>query len=184
MVVFLVGFMGAGKSTVGRALAKAMGWQFEDLDDRIERRERQTVAEIFRNSGESGFRRAEHAALQEILLESRAPGGRVIALGGGAFAQQKNVRLLAAAEALTVFLDASKAELWRRCCEQAAEQKINRPLMSNMDDFCKLYQQRQPHYSKASLTQSTDNKSVAQVVKEIMKSLALTKNLPGESSQQ
>ena len=56
----LVGFMGAGKTTVGRMLGAQLGWRFEDLDDRIERRERRTVTEIFRDSGESSFRRAEH----------------------------------------------------------------------------------------------------------------------------
>ena len=62
--VFLVGFMGAGKSSVGRALGQRLNWIFEDLDDRIQAREGRTVAEIFRDSGESEFRRAEHAALR------------------------------------------------------------------------------------------------------------------------
>jgi len=61
--VFLVGFMGAGKSSVGRALGQRLNWVFEDLDDRIEAREGRCVVEIFRDSGESEFRRAEHAAL-------------------------------------------------------------------------------------------------------------------------
>ena len=65
--VALVGFMGAGKSSVGRALSEQLGWMFEDLDERIERRERRKVAEIFRESGEAGFRKAEHAALRELL---------------------------------------------------------------------------------------------------------------------
>ena len=59
--------MGAGKSSVGRALGQRLNWIFEDLDDRIEARERRTVAEIFRDSGELEFRRAEHAALQQVL---------------------------------------------------------------------------------------------------------------------
>jgi len=58
--VILVGFMGAGKSSVGRVLAEHLGWTFEDLDDRIERRERRKVTEIFRDAGEAGFRHAEH----------------------------------------------------------------------------------------------------------------------------
>ena len=65
--VFLVGFMGAGKSSVGAALGRRLNWIFEDLDDRIERRERRTVAEIFRESGEPAFRRAERSALQDVL---------------------------------------------------------------------------------------------------------------------
>ncbi len=63
--------MGAGKSSVGRALGQQLNWLFEDLDDRIQAREGRTVAEIFRDSGEAEFRRAEHAALQHVLQEKR-----------------------------------------------------------------------------------------------------------------
>src|SRR5262249_6652771 len=58
--IFLVGFMGAGKTTVGQALALQLGWPFEDLDDRIQAREKRTIEQIFRESGEAEFRRAEH----------------------------------------------------------------------------------------------------------------------------
>jgi len=67
--VFLVGFMGAGKTSVGRALVQRLNWIFEDLDVRIQAREGRTLAEIFRDAGESEFRRAEHAALQHVLEE-------------------------------------------------------------------------------------------------------------------
>ncbi len=91
--VFLVGFMGAGKTSVGRALSRRLGWDFEDLDDRIQAREQRTIDEIFERSGEAYFRRAEHEALRELIVGlSSSP--RVIALGGGAFAQAHNARLL------------------------------------------------------------------------------------------
>jgi len=77
--------MGAGKSSVGRALGQRLNWIFEDLDDRIQAREGRTVAEIFRDSGESEFRRAERAALQDVLRELTGGGFRIVALGGGAF---------------------------------------------------------------------------------------------------
>ena len=64
--VFLVGFMASGKSTVGPELARRLGWDFVDLDSRIEARERISVPEIFRVGGESGFRRAENHALQHL----------------------------------------------------------------------------------------------------------------------
>ena len=86
--------MGAGKSSVGRALGERLNWVFEDLDDRIEAREGRTVAEIFRDSGESEFRRAEHAALEHVLHELRGGVARIVALGGGAFAQKENAALL------------------------------------------------------------------------------------------
>src|SRR5271167_3388526 len=100
--VFLVGFMGAGKSSVGRALGQRLNWLFEDLDDRIQQRERRTVAEIFRDSGETAFRQAEHAALKQVMEDLRGAGTRIIALGGGAFAQPENAALLKAAGVPTV----------------------------------------------------------------------------------
>jgi len=65
--VILVGFMGAGKTSVGRALGGRLGWRFQDLDERVQAREGRSVADIFRESGETEFRRAEHAALRELL---------------------------------------------------------------------------------------------------------------------
>ena len=88
--------MGAGKSSVGRELGQRLNWLFEDLDDRIEAREGRTVAAIFRDSGEPAFRRAEHAALQQVLEELRGGSSKIIALGGGAFVQKENAVLLQA----------------------------------------------------------------------------------------
>ncbi|MGC1371806.1 MAG: shikimate kinase, partial [Candidatus Sulfotelmatobacter sp.] len=117
--ILLIGFMGAGKSTVGRCLAKRLGWAFEDLDDRIEERQQRKVHEIFRESGEAEFRVAERAALQELLSEVRDGARKVVALGGGAFVQRENAKLIEDAAPATVFLDASLNELWRRCREQS-----------------------------------------------------------------
>ena len=91
--VFLVGFMGSGKSSVGQELARRLGWDFVDLDARIESREGQTVPEIFRDRGEAGFRLAETSALGDLLSEP-LERNRVVALGGGAFAVERNRELL------------------------------------------------------------------------------------------
>lgn len=91
--VFLVGFMGAGKTSVGRALGAMLGWPFEDLDERIQKREGRSIENIFRESGEAAFRQAEHSALRE-LLSGPAKSQCVVALGGGAFAQEENTALL------------------------------------------------------------------------------------------
>ena len=147
--VFLVGFMGAGKSSVGRALGQRLDWTFEDLDDRIERREKRTVAEIFRALGEPSFRKAEQAALVEVLKEVRGEA-RVVALGGGAFVQKENATRLKAAGVPTVFLDAPVEELWQRCRKQAGELGAERPLLRSMEGFCELYETRRRSYSKAS----------------------------------
>ncbi|MFZ1008309.1 MAG: shikimate kinase, partial [Candidatus Sulfotelmatobacter sp.] len=148
--------MGAGKSSVGRAMGKLLGWGFEDLDERIELRERRTVAEIFRDSGEAAFRRAEHAALKELLKELRSGTEKVVALGGGAFVPIRNAALIEAEDVPTVFLDASVEELWQRCGEQAERQGVERPLLSGyVEKFRELYEARRPHYLKARHRQET-----------------------------
>ena len=173
--VFLVGFMGAGKSSVGRVLGQRLNWIFEDLDDRIEAREGRTVAEIFRDSGESEFRRAEQAALQHLLRELRGGGARIIALGGGAYVQKENAALLRASSLPTVFLDAPVEELWQRCCTQASETGAERPLLRSMEEFRKLYEIRRRGYSKASLQIQTGNRSVETIVAQIAETLGLKK---------
>jgi shikimate kinase len=175
--VFLVGFMGAGKTSVGRALSLHLGWRFEDLDDRIQARERQTVPEIFQNSGEAGFRQAERAALRDLLVEIESgPPPRVAALGGGAFVQEEIASLLAEQGAVTVFLDAPADELWRRCGSDAVE----RPLRREEPEFRRLYEARRPRYLRASLRVDTDGKTIKQIVREIAGGLSLDDRVSGE----
>ena len=174
--IVLIGFMGAGKSSVGRALGEQLGWTFEDLDERIERRERRKVPEIFRDSGESAFRRAEHTALRELLSELRAGAERVVAVGGGAFAQVHNAALLKAGGVPAVFLDAGVEELWRRCTQQAERQGIERPLLGSLESFRELYEARRPHYLKASFRQETSGKSVEEIAAEVVQALGLDRS--------
>ncbi|HEV2398960.1 MAG TPA: shikimate kinase [Candidatus Sulfotelmatobacter sp.] len=173
--VFLVGFMGAGKSSVGRALGQSLNWLFEDLDDRIERREHRSIAEIFRKSGESAFRQAEHEALREVLQELRRGGTRVIALGGGAFVQSNNAVLLKAAGVPTVFLDAPVEELWQRCCRQATESGTDRPLLRSQDQFRELHRDRRKSYRKASVRIETGGRPIDDIAAEIVRKLRLKK---------
>ena len=186
--VFLVGFMGAGKTTVVRALGLRLNWLFEDLDERIERRERRTVAEIFRDSGESAFRRAEHEALRELIEELRGGSARIIALGGGAFVQEDNASLLRSSPVTAVFLDAPADELWARCQTQAHagnnnavknnavknnKDQIERPLLKDRDQFHELYKARRKHYAQASFTIQTGGRDVESVAAEIEERLGL-----------
>jgi len=173
--VFLVGFMGAGKSSVGRALGQRLNWVFEDLDDRIEAREGRTVAEIFRDSGESEFRRAERAALEHVLRELRGGGARIVALGGGAFVQNENAALLKRSGVPTVFLDAPVEDLWQRCCTQARETGAERPLLRSMEQFRELYEMRSRSYSNASLKIQTGSRAVETIAAEIADTLGLRK---------
>ena len=172
-MVFLVGYMGAGKSTVGRVLARRLNWAFEDLDDRIALREGRSVAEIFRHSGEAGFRRAERAALLQALQEARDGTAKVIALGGGAFVQPENAARLKAAGVPTVFLDAPLEELWQRCQKQASELTAERPLLATRGRFDELYQTRLRSYLKASLRVDTRGRSIAEVAEQLLKALEL-----------
>ena len=164
--VFLVGFMGAGKTSVGRALSRRLGWDFEDLDDRIQAREQRTIEEIFERSGEAYFRRAEHEALRELIVGlSSSP--RVIALGGGAYAQARNARLLTEQGLLTIFLDAPIEELFRRCQQEPVE----RPLRRDLQQFRELNEQRRPSYLKAALRIETSGKDIEMVAAEAARCL-------------
>ena len=171
--LFLVGFMGAGKTSVGRTLAQRLNWAFEDLDERIERREGRTVPHIFRDSGELEFRRAEHAALKEVLEEIRCGAVKIVAVGGGAFVQESNAALLKAAQVPTVFLDAPVEELWHRCCQQASEDGTERPLLRSIDQFRQLYEVRRASYVRASLGVQTERRTLDEIASEIVEMLGL-----------
>jgi shikimate kinase len=155
--------MGAGKTSVGRALARRLHWHFQDLDDLIEQRENKTIAEIFATAGESAFREAEAAALRELLQESAAAGDLVLALGGGAFVQPQNRTMLEQAGAVTVLLEAPLEELRRRC---HSERRV-RPLAQQEERFAELFALRRGHYELASLRVHTEDKSIEQVAAEI-----------------
>jgi len=166
--VFLVGFMGAGKTSVGRALSKRLEWSFEDLDDLIQSREGRSIEAIFLHCGEAEFRRMEHAALQ-VMVAKLSSGPRIIGLGGGAFVQPANMDLLERTGVPTVFLDAGVEELWRRCQEQA----IGRPLQRDERQFRELYERRRSEYLKASIRVDTAGKSVEIVAEEVVTRLGL-----------
>lgn len=162
--------MGAGKTSVGRALAQQLNWFFQDLDDCIVQLEGRTIAEIFRDSGEDAFRQAEHAALRQVLQDLQNGSGRVVALGGGAFAQKRNLRLLRGRA--VVFLDASAEELWSRCRRQAAESGTERPLLKSMNQFRKLYEARRKAYLQAAMTIQTSGRDVQAIASDIAERLA------------
>jgi shikimate kinase len=155
--------MGAGKTTAGRALAKSLRWNFLDLDDVIEQRERKSVAEIFALLGEPAFRQMESEALTALLQDQQAGCDLILALGGGAFVQKQNRDALNSADAITVLLEAPLEELRRRC---QAEQKA-RPLAQQDARFNELFAARRADYALARFTVQTLGKSVEQVTAEI-----------------
>ena len=150
--------MGAGKSTIGRRLAKKLGWKFIDLDEEIERREKRTIAEIFSKDGEPHFRNLERLCLKDVSASSKT----VIALGGGAFIDPEN-RATAEKTGLTVWLKASFSQL-------AGRVKIDgtRPNFADKDKAEQLYQTRQPSYALAKLHVSTDEGTPDSAADEII----------------
>jgi shikimate kinase len=168
VAVALVGFMGAGKTTVGQALASRLGWSFNDLDRLIERKDGRTIEQIFQVSGEPAFRRIEQESLKEALDALQA-GPSVLALGGGAFTHQENHRLLAEANVAVVFLDAPVEELFRRC-EQPG---VVRPLRRDLKQFRELYEARCPSYGNSVLKVPTGGKDIPSIVEEIISGLNL-----------
>ncbi len=171
-VVFLTGFMGAGKTTVGRALAACLGWRFVDLDECIVSQAGCSIADLFRDAGESFFRHAETAALRALVAELRQAPGAVVALGGGAFVESENAKLLAEFGAPVVFLDAPVAELRRRCSRTADM----RPLYADENHFRQLYEARRSGYMKAGVRVDTAEKTVPEVAAEVAQRLGLGEN--------
>lgn len=161
-MIFLLGFMGCGKTTVGALLARQLGWPFIDLDATLEAGQGMSIREIFDRLGEPFFREIEHAALREASRSQPA----VIALGGGTFVQEPNLEFIRSTEGTTVWLDCPIEELEQRC------QGIhNRPLFRNAVTFRQLYAQRLPYYQLADYRVLTGGKAPEEVADDILRLL-------------
>jgi shikimate kinase len=160
--------MGAGKTSVGKALASRLGWRFLDLDDLIETGTGRKIADIFRESGEAAFRQAEAAALRQLLATTHS-SPLVVALGGGAYVSEDNARQIKAAGAPVIFLDAPASELRRRCAPQGAQ----RPLFQDENLFHQLYAARRHAYMQADHRIDTAGLSIEEVATEVMQRLKL-----------
>jgi shikimate kinase len=141
--VYLAGFMGSGKTTVARALADSLGWDFIDLDAEIEAAEQATIAHIFETRGEPEFRRIETEALRKVMRTVDRGMPSVIALGGGAFAQPVNTQLLEG-HGISIWLDCSFEIITTRI--QDAD---SRPLARDPEQFRGLYEERRASYGLA-----------------------------------
>lgn len=144
-VLCLIGFMGSGKSTVARLLARQIGWFAVDLDRRIVDRAGMSIPEIFRRQGEPLFRNLEYEELERVFGESAEQGRRtVLSLGGGTTAQPRNLERLREHGCVLIWLDCPVEELLRRCARI-----IDRPLFRDESSFRKLYEERRPSYELA-----------------------------------
>jgi shikimate kinase len=162
--IFLVGFMGCGKSTVGLLLAAKLERRFVDLDAVIEEEAHMTVAEIFFSEREAGFRAREAAALRRVA----AQGPQVIAVGGGAPAHGDNMDFMLHAGKV-ICLSATADELVQRVGDGAT-----RPMLAGKDvraEIEKLMTLRQPHYARAHVAIDTTGLVPSAVAKAIVEEM-------------
>jgi shikimate kinase len=165
--IFLVGLMGAGKTTVGRQLAKYLGKAFIDSDHEIEARTGVRIPVIFEIEGEAGFRKREESVIEELTAQSNI----VIATGGGAVLSAVNRELLKT-RGMVVYLRGSPEQLFER-----TRHDKNRPLLQTEDPLAKLkalYAQRDPLYREvADLVVDTGRQSVANLTRQLRDKLDL-----------
>jgi shikimate kinase len=159
--VYLVGFMGAGKSTLARALAKRLDWRVEDIDERIERAERRDIPSIFRQHGEPYFRALERASLIE-LLDVR---GAVVATGGGTFEDPRN-RELMLRDGVVIWLDVPFSTILDRVPLDG-----RRPLAADRGALEALYNQRLAAYRLAPIRVDASRGPVDLLVDQIVDGL-------------
>lgn len=171
-IIFLAGFMGAGKSTIGPILANTIGWDSCDLDLLIEKKVGKKVRKIFEEDGEEYFRKIE----SEMLLELSNKNNLVVSLGGGTMVNENNLAILKKT-GTTIYLKASSDSFYKRL-----RYKRDRPSLgvNESEDFTKdklvdrinhLMDKRVKFYEQADIIVDTDNSSVGRTVDKIVKLL-------------
>lgn len=162
--VILMGFMGSGKSTVGRVLARDLGWDFVDTDRLIESEQEKSIPQIFEQSGEQGFRDMESELAERLGGMHR----RVIATGGGFPLREKNLEAARRAGAV-VLLMASPDQIWHRVASSK-----HRPLLQKDDpqgEIRRLLAERKPAYDAIAIKVRTDGKTPYTIAEEILKAI-------------
>jgi shikimate kinase len=144
--IYLVGFMGAGKTSVGERLARSLGARFCDLDERLSERFGRPIAEVFQHEGEAAFRTAE----TEELTRLAGGEGWVVATGGGAFVREANRAAIEGTGGISVFLEVPWDVLRRRL----EQDNGGRPVYQSAERARELYEERLPDYRRATRTVS------------------------------
>jgi shikimate kinase len=171
-LVFLAGFMGSGKSTIGPILANALGWDFIDIDKNIEQKTDQRIVDIFAAKGEQAFRALEQETLRDLLSRNEC----VVSLGGGTLTNDENFELIRK-NGVIVYLQLSPEKILER-----VRYKTDRPMLKNnvgnpltgeelerrIDN---LLEQREQYYRKADIVISADSLKVGTTVDAIVKKL-------------
>ncbi|MBL8228586.1 MAG: shikimate kinase [Bryobacterales bacterium] len=160
--IYLVGFMGSGKSTIGRRLAEELGWSFVDIDEDIETQQHMPITDIFERKGEAEFRDIENRALAERVRQVRGSRPLVVALGGGAFVAQRNTELI----------QPNGVSIWLDCPLEMVKERVaketHRPLARDPERFEALFRERQAAYSRADYRIEIRSDDPAVTVKEIL----------------
>ncbi|MCG6915329.1 shikimate kinase [bacterium BMS3Abin03] len=166
--IYLTGFMASGKSTIGPIVANTLGWEFYDLDKEIEKRERKTIPDIFKENGEKYFRKLEI----EVLKELSTGNSLIISLGGGALTNQLNRKIIKQTGKL-IYLESSIEIAFKRL-----KHKRNRPVLlsENVSEQTEeaiynkiklLFGERKKYYEEADYTFNTDNDQIGITVDKI-----------------
>jgi shikimate kinase len=172
MILVLIGYMGSGKSSIGKKLSKKLDWDLVDLDDYIVAKEACSIKEIFDNKGEKYFRDKEKYYLHELLNTKK---NSILSLGGGTPCFENNMdHILASEDTKSFYLKSSLNKL----TDKLILKKEKRPLIANIEtkealrNFIKGHlSDRTPYYEKATYHVTTDNKKKKEVVTEIYKVL-------------
>ena len=169
-IVFLSGFMGSGKSTIGPILANVLGWNFFDLDRVIESKQSKKIVDIFAEKGEAAFRLLEREVLREITKGENV----IIALGGGTIADQKNINFMKK-KGKIIFLEASAESFYQRL-----RFKTDRPMLRGKDEellsqdelrkrISEILNYRKKYYDQADVSLQTDGLTIGKTVDAISK---------------
>lgn len=160
--IYLAGFMGAGKTTIGRQLAARLGWNFVDLDDDIESEAGETISSIFERYGEARFRELEYQALRRRVRAISAGTATVLALGGGAFANPPAAALL----------EDHGVAIWLDCPFERVRQRVatatHRPLAQDPVRFRQLYDARLESYRRADYRVPIESDDCLETVERIL----------------
>lgn len=159
--IFLIGFMGCGKTAVSRRISAMTGWRQIEMDDRISEQEKMSIPEIFEKKGEPYFRALE----TDFLRKMKRSRGCVVSCGGGVAMREENVRLMKEAGTV-VLLTATPETVYRRIGHSH-----NRPVLAgrmNTESIASLMEERRPYYeSAADYTVSTDGKTIEEIAREV-----------------
>jgi shikimate kinase len=160
--IYLAGFMGSGKSTIGRLLADRLGWHFVDLDEEIEAAAGMRIFEIFETRGEAEFRRIERDIMRKRVRGIEGGRPTVMALGGGAMVQPENFAMIED-NGITIWLDCPFETVRRRVGDSS-----HRPLARDPEAFARLYEERRESYARADFRIPIDCDDPAVAVESIL----------------